>query len=290
VDVWHGHDYKTNVLGLVLRRFRPMRLITTAHGWVHHTKRTPLYYWLDRLCLPHYELVLCVSQDLYERCLQIGVARERCVLIENAIDTDEFRRRVEPAAAKGLLGLPVERFVIGAVGRLSAEKGFDLLIRAVERLLRGGADVGLLIVGEGDEAPRLRALVAELGLGERVRLLGYRADVPDVYQALDVFALSSIREGLPNVLLEAMAFAVPVVATRIAGIPGLIGDNDNGLLVPAGDVDALTAALSRVYGDATLRERLGNAGRRTIEERFSFRERMAKLARLYDGLLKGPSA
>jgi glycosyltransferase involved in cell wall biosynthesis len=267
-----------------------MRLITTVHGWVHHTKRTPFYYWLDRLCLPRYELVLCVSQDLYERCLQIGVPRERCVYIENAIDTDEFRRRVEPAAARTSLGLPVERFVIGAVGRLSAEKGFDLLIRAVERLLRGGADVGLLIVGEGDEAPRLRALIAELGLTERVQLLGYRSDVPAIYQALDVFALSSIREGLPNVLLEAMAFAVPVVATRIAGIPGLIGDDENGLLVPAGDVEALTGALTRLHGDAVLRERLGDAGRRTIEERFSFRERMTKIARLYDGLLKGPSA
>jgi glycosyltransferase involved in cell wall biosynthesis len=111
--------------------------------------------------------------------------------------------------------------------------------------------------------------------------------VPAIYQALDVFALSSIREGLPNVLLEAMAFAVPVVATRIAGIPGLIDDGDNGLLVPAGDVDALTAALSRLHVDAPLRERLGQAGRQTIEERFGFRERMTKVARLYDGLLKG---
>jgi glycosyltransferase involved in cell wall biosynthesis len=180
----------------------------------------------------------------------------------------------------------VERFVIGAVARLSPEKGFDLLVRAIERLVGGGADVGLVIVGEGEEGPRLHALVQELNLGERVRLLGYRSDVLEIYQALDAYALSSIREGLPNVLLEAMAVAVPVAATRIAGVPNLIRDGENGLLIPPGDLDALTAALSRLHGDPPLRDRLGAAARRTIEEQYSFRDRMRKIADLYDRLLK----
>jgi glycosyltransferase involved in cell wall biosynthesis len=285
VTVWHGHDYKTNALGIVLRRFWPMRLVTTVHGWVQYTNRTPLYYWIDRRCLPYYELVLCVSQDLYDRCLECGVPAERCVLIENAIDTDEFQRRIDRADGKRRLRLPMDRFMIGAVGRLSAEKGFDILIRAVERLTHAGSDVGLVIVGDGDESQNLRDLIAERRLGERVQLLGYRADVAEIYQALDVFALSSYREGLPNVLLEAMAFEVPVVATRIAGIPDLVHDGDNGLLVNPGDVDDLATAIMRLHGDAAFRLRLGAAARRTIEERYSFRERMNKIAQLYDRLL-----
>ena len=249
VRIWHGHDYKSNALGLLLRRFWPMKLITTVHGWVHHTQRTPLYYRIDRLCLPRYDLVLCVSPDLHEQALACGVAPERCVLIENAIDTEEFRRRTSVAESKRRLGLPAERFLIGSVGRLSAEKGFDILIRSLDRLLRNGRDIGLVIVGEGDEEARLRGLIAELGHDERVRLLGYRPDVPAIYQALDVFALSSHREGLPNVLLEAMAFEVPVVATSIAGIPKLISDGDNGLLVPPCEVEALADALAGLYAD-----------------------------------------
>jgi glycosyltransferase involved in cell wall biosynthesis len=285
VKVWHGHDYKTNALGLVLRRFWPMKLITTVHGWVQYTRRTPLYFWIDRRCLPFYDLVLCVSQDLYDRCLELGVAAERCVLIENAIDTDEFRRRTDRTEAKRCLGLPAQRFVVGAVGRLSAEKGFDVLIGAVEQLVRAGRDVALLIVGEGDERHNLEGLVAQRRLSGQVQLLGYRADVAAIYQALDVFVLSSYREGLPNVLLEAMAFEIPVIATPIAGVPDLVRDNENGLLVNAGDVNGFAAALSLLQSDADLRSRLATSGLRTIEDRYSFRERMAKIAQLYDRLM-----
>jgi glycosyltransferase involved in cell wall biosynthesis len=286
VAIWHGHDYKTNALGLVLRRFWRMRLVTTVHGWVHHTARTPVYFWIDRRCLPHYDLVICVSEDLHARCLECGVKPERCVLIENAIDTDEFRRGdSSPAEARRALGLPGDRFLIGAVGRLSEEKAFDILIRAVAGMHAAGRDAGLVIIGEGDQEPRLRALVAELGAAERIQLLGYRPDVRGLYQAMDAFALSSYREGLPNVLLEAMALELPVVATRVAGIPRLIQDGENGLLVEAGTVGALADALARLIDDPVLRRRLGRAGRATIEARYSFRERMARIAALYDSVL-----
>jgi glycosyltransferase involved in cell wall biosynthesis len=285
VRIWHGHDYKSNALGLLLNRFWPMRLVTTLHGWVKETRRTPLYYKIDELCLPRYEAVISVSPDLYERSLACGVAPQRCMLIENGIDIGQYARRRPLAEAKRLLGQPPDRFVVGAIGRLSAEKGFDLLIRAVHRLLQERSDLALVIAGEGDEAPRLQRLIDELGVGERMRLLGYCADPRTVYEALDVFALSSFREGLPNVLLEAMATAVPVVATRIAGIPRLVEDGVNGLLIEPGNSDALSAAVMRLAGDADLRTRLGPAARRTIEERYDFAQRMQKIANLYDRLL-----
>jgi glycosyltransferase involved in cell wall biosynthesis len=285
VQFWHGHDYKSNALGLLLRRFWPMRLVTTVHGWVKHTRRTPLYYRLDRLCLPRYEAVICVSDDLRDSCLACGVPPERCVVIENGIDTDENVRRRTTAEAKKLLGLPPGRLLVGAVGRLSAEKGFDLLIRAADRLLSRGVDLELWIVGEGDEQASLQALLGELGRADRVRLLGYRADPGEVYQAMDVLALSSLREGLPNVLLEALALEVPVVATRVGGVPRLIRDGENGLLVDPGTVEGLESQLDRVLADADLRARLTRAGRRTVEAHYGFAARMQKIRALYDGLL-----
>jgi glycosyltransferase involved in cell wall biosynthesis len=287
VTIWHGHDYKSNALGLLVRCFWPMHLVTTVHGWVSQTRRTPLYYAIDRLCLPYYERVICVSGDLHERCLAAGVRRQRCVVIENAIDTEDFRRRRERSAAKAGLGFPGHAPLIGAIGRLAGEKGFDLLIRATDLLLREGLDVRLVIVGEGEAKGHLQALIAELGREQYIQLAGYQPNVQDYLEALEVFALSSLREGLPNVLLESMAMEVPVVATRVAGIPRLVRDEQNGLSVPAGDVPALAGAMRRLVTDLGLATRLGIAGRQTIESEYSFRVRMEKISRLYAELLRG---
>lgn len=285
VTVWHGHDYKTNALGLLLNRMRPMRLVTTVHGWVQHTRRTPLYYRIDQLCLPRYERVICVSDDLLESCLAAGVPARNCVLLENGIDAAEYTRHRTVGGAKTALGLPTTGFVVGAVGRLSGEKGFDVLIRSIHALVSRGLDVHLLIVGEGSERANLERLASELHLGDRVRLAGWQADVRGHFEAMDVFALSSLREGLPNVLLEAMALEVPVVSTRVNGVPRLVQDGRNGFLVNAGDLDGLTTALGGLLRNDGLRELFRAAGRRTVETRYSFATRMQRLKRLYDELL-----
>lgn len=285
VTIWHGHDYKSNLLGLMLRPFWKMHLVTTVHGWVKRTRRTPLYYWIDRLCLPRYERVICVSADLYETCVAAGTSKERLCVVDNAIDTDEYSRTLPAPEAKRRLGFDPDRFLVGAVGRLSDEKAFDVLIRAVHQLATSGNNVGLVIVGEGDERPRLEALIGELGMQERIRLLGHRSDVIALYQVMDVFALSSVREGLPNVLLEAMALEVPVVATRIAGVPRLMSEGTNGLLVEPHDVSGLAHALTQLVTDAALRAKLARAGRQTVLERFTFAERMKKIVAIYDGML-----
>jgi glycosyltransferase involved in cell wall biosynthesis len=287
VAVWHGHDYKTNALGLLLKRFWPMRLVTTVHGWVKHTARTPLYYRIDQLCLPRYERVICVSDDLLEACLAAGVPARNCVLLENGIDAAEYARARTVAAAKAELGFPIESLLVGAVGRLSEEKGFGALIRAVHALVTRGLDVSLVIVGEGGERKDLERLARELHLGGRVRLPGWQADVRPYFEAMDVFALSSLREGLPNVLLEAMALEVPVVSTRVAGVPRLVQDGRNGLLVNAGDLEGLTTALSGLLRNAELRALFRETGRRTVETRYGFATRMRRLKRVYDELLAG---
>lgn len=284
VGIWHGHDYKTNALGLLLRRFHRMKLVTTVHGWVRHTKRTPLYYWIDRNSLRFYDRVIAVSQDLYEASLQAGVRPDRCILIENAIDTEEFRRTRDRDTVKLELGFDPALPLIGAVGRLSEEKGFDYLIRAVDQLHRQGLDVQLAIAGEGNQLHSLQSLIAQQSRPERFRLLGFVPDTKTFYQALDVFALSSLREGLPNVLLEAMAFEVPVVATAIAGIPRLIEHEQNGLLVPPADVPALASCLNRLLITPETAGQLALAARETILSRYDFRVRMQKVRAVYDGL------
>jgi glycosyltransferase involved in cell wall biosynthesis len=281
VRVWHGHDYKTNVLGLLLQLYHPMRLVSTVHGWVHHTWRTRLYYFIDRMALRHYERIICVSEDLVARCRRAGVPASRIMLIENGIDVGDFCRSRSPAEARADLGLaPLP--TIGAVGRLSAEKGFDILIRAVDRMLTSGIETQLIIAGDGPDRESLSRLIGKLGREDRIRLLGYRGDLVPFYESINVYALSSYREGFPNVLLEAMAMEVPVVATRINGVPSLITPGNTGEVVEPGSVEQLADALGRLLGNAGQRAKYAVTGRKLVETKFSFAERMAKLIHLYD--------
>jgi glycosyltransferase involved in cell wall biosynthesis len=196
VAVWHAHDYKTNLLGLLLRRRRPMRLVTTCHGWVERSWRTAVYHQFDRFTLRRFDHVIAVSADIAGRCRDFGVPDTRLSLIENAIDVGQYARTRTVAEAKKSLGWPADRAVVGAVGRLSAEKGFDLLIRAMARLASEGRDVDLVIAGDGPQRQPLEQLAKDLGIGDRVRLLGFQSDLIPIYQALDAYALSSLREGL----------------------------------------------------------------------------------------------
>lgn len=285
VAIWHGHDYKSNAIGVLLKRFWKMKLISTVHGWVKFTRRTPLYYGIDRLSLRAYDHVVCVSEDLRQRCLKAGVREHRCQVIENAIDYAQFQRTQSVAEAKNQLGIPESRLLLGAVGRLSTEKGFDHLIRSVDQLIRRGLDLNLVIVGEGDAQAELNTLIQKLGQEDRIQLLGYRSNMLPIYEAMDAFALSSVREGLPNVVLEALAMGIPILATEVAGLPGIITDAETGLLVPVGDQEKWIAKLDDLLNDADLRNRLGKAGQKMVQKEYSFQHRMEQMAEVYNQIL-----
>lgn len=287
VAIWHGHDYKSNAFGLIVRRFWPMRLVTTLHGWVEHTRRTPLYYRIDRGCITRYDEVICVSQDLHESALQCGVKPERCRVIHNAIDTETYTRSARPATPALVASTPgsLRPMSLGAMGRLSNEKGFDLLIRAVAKLKADGLKCHLKIAGDGPLLSELTDLVREMQCETEIELIGQVADIKAFFDSLDIFVLSSRREGLPNVLLEAMAMQVPVVATGIAGIPRLIQSGANGILVPPESVEDLAGALQKLMKEPELLKQLANAARATIEHGYSFQRRMERVAAIYDQAL-----
>jgi glycosyltransferase involved in cell wall biosynthesis len=287
VRIWHGHDYKSNLFGVLLAKLCDLKLFTTVHGWVKHTEKTPLYFAVDRFALRRYGEVVAVSRDLFDECLRIGVPPDRLTLVENAIEADDFRRTFPPARAplRASPPFPPGRLLVGAVGRLSDEKGFPFLIEALERAVDAGCDLELWIAGEGDQEEPLRARIAASRHRDRLKLLGFRSDVRALFEAFDVFALSSIREGLPNVVLEAMAMEIPVLATRCGGMEAFAQDGHDALLVPPGDAAALADGLVRLARDPELRLRLGRAARARIERDASFAARMERFVQLYDRLL-----
>lgn len=284
-DLLHAHDYKTNVLGILLKKWFRIPCVTTMHGYVSRSARLNTYYHLDRWAINRMDYVVAVSSDLFEFLNSLRIPPTRYSLIHNGIDTEQVRRALVPSEARKQLGIPSGPVTIGAVGRLAAEKGFDLLISAIGELRRQGNDVQLVIVGDGEQRRGLEQQARQHGCEDIVHLVGHQADVIPFYEAFDIFALSSLREGLPNVVLEAMAMEVPVISTRVGGLVQLIDDQQTGILVDASDVAALTEGVGRLVNDAQLRKSLATSARQDVATRFSFSHRMQKIAGIYDGLL-----
>jgi glycosyltransferase involved in cell wall biosynthesis len=179
------------------------------------------------------------------------------------------------------LGVPPGVPLIGAVGRLWVEKGYDDLIAAVALARSRVPDLRCVILGDGPQEAHLRSVIAERGLEAHVLLPGRRRDVADVIRCLDVAVLSSRREGSPLAMLEYMAAGAPIVATAVGGVPELVHDGEHGVLVPPSDPSALAAAIVRLVADPALARRLGDAARARQRERYDLDVVVGRLQDLY---------
>lgn len=226
--------------------------------------------------------------DFNRRHLATTPGTARLVRIYNGLDLDRFRPRGPTALPAA--GPPPPPLILG-VGRLVEKKGFDDLIRACAVLRDRGVPFRCRIVGAGDQAAALAALVDRLGLGDAVALDGPlpRAALLDLIPHATAFAAPCVvaadgnRDGLPTVLVEAMALGVPVVATPVTGIPELVADGRTGLIVPERDPTALADALARLLADAALRRRLTTAARARVEADFDVRANVGRLHALFAG-------
>ena len=259
IDVLHAHMPRASVPGTLLGRLaRVPVIISQEHGWAFEGK--PVRQFLDRNVVARgSDVLLAVSEWDQRRMIEVErIPANRIRVLPNGI----ARAPEKGSDVRGELGARPGMRLIGAVGRLYPEKGYDELIRAIA-LLKQDAPLPFrcVILGHGPEEHSLSALIDELDLEREVQLVGYRADIPDVIRALDVAVLSSRNEGSPLAVMEYMAGAAPIVATAVGGVPELIEDGVHGLLVPPRDPGALAAALRRLLDDQTLALRLGSAAR-----------------------------
>ena len=283
-DLIHTHDFKTDFWGLVLARTTPgLGLMATAHGWSNPLAPSHRFFnALDRRVLRAFPLVIAVSEATAEKLAGMKIRPERIEVLPNGIDLEAWSPRPRPDPLPP--GLPAGGRFIGTVGRLSIDKAVDTLIEAFALLAPGRPDLHLVLVGDGPERERLGALAVERGVAARVLFLGHRADLRDLYAALDLFVLSSRTEGMPNTLLEALAMARPVVATPVGGVGEVVRDRQEALLVPPGQTAPLAEALSEVLDSELLAASLAQAGRRRVEASFSFAARLDRLETLYERL------
>ncbi|MEO8062837.1 MAG: glycosyltransferase [Pseudomonadota bacterium] len=295
IDVFHAHCYKSDLYGLIVARYHKMKLVTTAHGplasfkffWASKNWRVRyLYDQLDLRLLKRYDLVLMVSDTMRDIISRYGVDPQKMMWIRNAIDSKYFRRTgAKDPEFRAQLGIPPGATVVGAVGRLNGEKDYPNLLRAAQILLQKQPDLYFVIAGKGELEQELRVLANELKISERVIFMGHFHDVRKVFSLMDLYVLSSTREGLPNTVLEAMAMEVPIVSTDVDGVKEAVTDQKEAFLVPPQDSQALAAGIERMLGDPALRERLARQARATVESQFSFAHRTRTIENLYRKLM-----
>jgi glycosyltransferase involved in cell wall biosynthesis len=275
----NAHNQTSLHYAVLGKRVSGAKVVLTNHGQGKGSPRDPggLEWRLT-------DAIVTVSRAVAER-MDARALGARITTIHNGVEIPAAGRpRTETRAE---LGLPTERVVGIIAARIDHLKGHDTLLRALAllRKRRMPANLTVLIAGDGVERASREALARELGLGpDEVRFLGFRSDVADLLAASDIFVLPSLTEGLPLSVLEAMAHRLPTVATPVGGIPELITQGGNGLLVPVNHPRALADALATLAANAPLRRCYGEAAFQCVNAEFSFERMVDKYEALYHGL------
>ncbi|HEX8220478.1 MAG TPA: glycosyltransferase [Chloroflexia bacterium] len=270
-SIFHVHGQRANYFVWLMRRLFPrawgrVPMVATVHGWVQDNFVRKVVTRLEFVTLRDCAHVITVSEQQRRILLDKGFSPGRVTVVRPGIPylaseglhraTEEERR-----AARERWGLPLEAYVVTAVGRLSTEKRFDLYLETCAKLAAEIPQARFMLVGGGKQEANLKALSTQLGLDGRLLFTGLTRDMSAVYAATDLLVLTSDTEGTPHVLLEAMGSDIPVVSTAVGGIPEFVTTGESGLLVPPGSSDALAEAALRIYSDPRLASRLVEGGR-----------------------------
>lgn len=284
-DVIHTQSWSGVDAAMAKLMTGAVRLIHSEHGRNYpRIDSEPLKSRVARRCLYHLaDAVFAVSSEVRDYyCRETRFPRERMLVIPNGVDL----RRIGEAGAGGAreeLGIGADDFVVGTVARLEATKDTITLARAFAKLYsrQPEARLKLLIVGDGEQRALIEAFVAERRLNEAAIFTGLRHDAPRLLGAMNVFALSSLSEGMPITALEAMAARLPVVATNVGALPELVEEGVAGFLVEPKDDEALADRLARLYSNPELAKRFGAAARRKVEREYSLELMLRRYADLY---------
>lgn len=281
-DVLHSHGYKPNILfGFLPRMLRRLPMVTTLHGWTWTggLNRMGIYEGLDRLSLRFIDAVVLVNDTMRKK---INVSNSYVVnngiplATENLVQHAPLDNRIVDFCQGG--------YTLCAIGRLSPEKGFDILLEALHEVVKTNPEVHLVILGEGRERRSLEAKVSTLGLKGKVMMPGYVEDAKRYLSLFRGFILSSLTEGLPMVILEAMQAGVPIVATRVGGVPEVLQSGRAGVLVPIARMQDLAAGILQIIQGGSVVREMTSVARECLKDNYSANIMAMNYCRIYDGL------
>jgi glycosyltransferase involved in cell wall biosynthesis len=290
IDLVHAHDFYSNIFAAPWSRVGGAAFIASRRWWEGPERRAQR--WANRAAYLLANRVLANSPSVAELLVhREWVRRRRVVVVPNFLDEAAFDEPPADWAASIAreLGLPADRLVVGVVANLSPIKDHATLFRAVASLAHRWPALRLVLVGsDGGSRGDLERLAGELGLADRIHFAGHRPNLPSPHHLFDVSVLTSVSEGMPNSILEAMASAKPVVATSVGAIPDAVADGVTGFLVPPRDPDRLRERLHLLLSDAELRRRLGEAGRAKARAEYAATAAITRLVDTYRAVAGQP--
>jgi glycosyltransferase involved in cell wall biosynthesis len=283
IDLLHAHLPKAHLLAGLVGRLSGKPVVTTVHG----RQLNMLDLEVHRAVNSHLSVV---CKQSYFHALGLGVNPSHLSCETNGVDTQVFRPRARaPGGLRESLGLDATTPLVGFIGRLSPEKGPEVFVRAALLLQGRQSPAQCVFIGEGPMQAELAALSERLGLRGRLHFAGLRDDMATVYNELDVAVSTSHSEAMPLALMEAMASGLPVIATRVGGVPDIVEHGQTGWLVASGDFDDIAGRCAALVNDPALRQRMGERGRLRTIERFELGESVDRVGRLLNRLA-GPRA
>jgi glycosyltransferase involved in cell wall biosynthesis len=288
-DVLHTHDWKADLVGYVAARRAGIPVMTTVYVWFgkNSLPKVRFYEWLDRQVIRRLDLVTAISETTRKDTVSLGIPEEKTKAVFSGIDLKKFSPEVDAGAIRSSLGISADEQVVGYLARLYPEKAHSVLVDAAKIVLRQRPKVKFLLVGGGPLAQELRQQAAALQIADNVLLTGVRTDVPELLQIFDVQSHASLAEGIPLALYEGMAASRPIVGSNVDGIPEIVTHEKTGLLVEPKDAEGLARAILELLQDRDKAQRLGQAGRRLMEERYSIRRVVSDLEQIYYDLARG---
>lgn len=245
--------------------------------------KSKAYHWIDRLTNLKTDRYIAVSNAIEKSLLEDGILREKISLIRNAVALPATQPDFDIAKTRAQFGIPKNAFVFTLLGRMVWAKGIDDFISAFSIVAREHNNVRAVIVGDGELRSKIAAQINELSLHEHIYLIGYQSQpkVLEILMSSNVFVMPSRSEGIPFALLEAAALGMPIVATHCGGIPEVLTDGKNALLVPIGDVEVLSKAMALLYTNQSLANRLGKSARDKIAHHYSLDKQMELMKDIY---------
>ncbi|MDI6794917.1 MAG: glycosyltransferase [bacterium] len=282
IDIVHTHNAAPYFYGTIAAKLaRIPGVISTKHGNEERQSKR-----LAGLCYRLLSLlnnrVVTVSDELKNYLITRGeVSPAKVMTVVNGVDVDQYQIKIDRTGKRKELGLSETDFVVGHTARLSPVKDQSTLLKAIAAAMKVFPQIRLIIIGEGPLKAQLEVLADKLKISDKVFFLGIRRDMPEIFQIMDLFVLSSLNEGTSMTLLEAMAASLPIVATKVGGNPQIVKEGVTGLLVPVQDVEAMKRAVIFILKDRAKAEAMGEAGLRRVREKFSLKEMADIYERLY---------
>jgi glycosyltransferase involved in cell wall biosynthesis len=287
-DLVHTHGYFADIIAAPVCKILSIPQMATCHGFISNDNNLKVYNKIDKLMLRLCSRIITVSTEIKNDLVKGGIDQSKIIVIQNAIQSFLGKKEIDNSRIGKRRDLSVREneFTIGYLGRLSEEKGVNYLIEAGYILKEKGEDFKIIIIGDGPKRKELEDLTRSKGLKQQVVFTGFQNDIEEWLSAMDCLVLPSLTEGTPMAILEAMSLGVPIIASAVGGIPSVVENGVNGLLVAPGDYRELSEKILLIIKNKTLRFEMAMKGVNIIKKRFDVHEWCHKIESQYDSVLE----